>query len=461
MQNKKKYQMDMCHGALAGQIFRYSLPVIGANIMALMFHAADLIVLGQFAPAEIKTAATASVGASAALNVMLLVFFNGFGAGVNAITARYVGAKDDQKVTRIVHTSIACGIVCGLIVAALGVFFAPTALRIMGTPEDVIGKAAIYLRICSIGLPFTVLYVIGAAILRAVGDTRRPLYFIITAGIVNVLLNLFFVIVCRMDSAGVALATKISNVLSALLVLQALCRFDGPIRLYFRKIRFHWQSLKEVLWIGIPAGIQGSLYNISNLFIQSSVNSLGSFAMAGYASAQSMEGMANVASAAYYQSAMSFTGQNLGGKKFKRVIRSILICLGYAVGLSLVFCVFFHCFGKSLLGLYNPDPVVIGYGMERMRVMVSAYFLCGIADTITGALRGLGHSVKPTITTILGVCGIRIFWVLIIFPHYRSLRCLAFSYPVSWALTGLVNGMILFFVCRKMLRLARERKHLK
>lgn len=459
MRNDRKYHIDMCHGSLFSQIFHFSLPLMSANIMALMFHAADLIVLGQFASAEIRTAATAAVGATAALNILLLIFFFGFSGGVNSIAARYVGAKDHQKVSLTVHTSIALGIYGGIIFTLLGLFLARRALLWMATPPDVLDRATIYLQICSVGLPFSVLYSIGSAILRAVGDTRRPLNYIMIAGAVNVVLNLFFVIVFKMDAAGVALATNISNVLSAVLVLRAIHLSDASIKLEFKKLHLHWETLKEVLWIGIPAGIQGALYTISNLVIQSSVNSLGSSVMAGNAASQSLGGMANVASSAYYQTSMSFTGQNLGGRKYKRVIRSIFICLFYTTVFSMLCGGVFLLAGKPLLGLYSSDPEVIKSGWERLVIMMSTFFLCAIMDTISGSLRGLGHSVKPTVTTILGACGLRIAWVVLVFPHFRTLSCLVVSYPVSWILTALVNGIILFWVCRQMLRSARNNMH--
>ena len=456
MDKKKKYQINMCHGSLFRQIFHFSLPLMGANVMVLMFHAADLIVLGQFASESVRTVATAAVGTTTALHTLLLIFFSGFCAGVNSITARYVGARDHKKVSRTVHTSIALGIAAGIVIALLGVLFSRTALQWMSTPADVLDKATIYLQIFSIGLPFTGLYLIGSAILRAVGDTRSPLFFIIIGGVVNVILNLIFVSVFKMDAAGVAIATKISSILSAVLVLRTLHRSPGAIRLVFSKIRLHADMLKEVLWIGVPAGIQSALYSISNIFIQSSVNSLGSAAMAGNAASQSLEGMANIACGAYYQTSMSFAGQNYGGKKYKRVIRSIWVCLFYTIAFSVLCGGLFLVTGRFFLGLYNPDPTVINWGMERLVVMMCSFFLCCIMDTITGSLRGLGHSVKPTVTTIMGVCVLRIFWVFTIFPQYRTLQCLMISYPVSWLLTGLVNGVILFFVCRKMLLDARD-----
>lgn len=448
----KKYQMDMCHGSLYSQIFRFSLPLMGANLMNIMFHAADLIILGQFTTGKTRMAATAAVGSTSALNILLLLFFLGFSAGVNAVTARYVGAKDHKRVARSVHTSIAMGVYGGIIVALLGVLLSRSVLRLMGTPDDVLGKATIYLQICSVGLPFLVLFNIGSAILRSVGDTKRPLLYITLAGVVNVLLNIFFVVVCKMDAAGVALATKTSNILAAALIIRTLCHAEGPLRLNLKRLSMHWATLKDILWIGIPAGIQGAMYNISNIFIQSSVNSLGSCVMAGNAASQSLEGMATIANGAYYQTSMSFTGQNLGGRKYKRIIQSILICLLYATAFTMLLGGAFIVFGKPLLGLYNPDPDVIRNGMQRFVIMMSTFFIGAIMDTISGSLRGLGHSVAPTITTIMGACVLRIVWVLTVFPQYRTMHSLMISYPISWILTGGINGLILFFICRKMMR---------
>jgi Na+-driven multidrug efflux pump len=324
------------------------------------------------------------------------------------------------------------------------------------TPMNVYDQAVEYMRIYFIGIPFCSLYNFAAAPIRSIGDSRTPMLILLFSGVVNVLLNLFFVSVCKMDAAGVAIATKISSVISAVLVLRTLHNSDGAIRLVFKKIRFHWKMLKEVLWIGIPAGLQGALYVVSNLFIQSSVNSLGSAAMAGNAASQSLEGVANIASTAYYQSAMSFTGQNLGGKKYKRIIRSILVCLFYAVTFSIVCGIVFLAAGRTMLGWYNPDATVVAWGMERFVIMMSSFFLCGIMDTISGALRGLGHSIKPMLTTIICACGLRIAWVFVVFPHFGTLRSLAVSYPTSWIMTGLINGLILLWVCRKMLQKARS-----
>ena len=447
-----KYRMDMCHGSLFKQIFSFSLPLMGTNFMSLLFHASDLVVLGQFASPEIRTAATAAVGATTALYTLLVIFFAGFSAGVNAVAAKYIGAGNNEKVAQTLHSSMAIALYGGIIFAILGVLFSKTALLWMGTPEDVIDKATIYLQIYCIGTPFAVLYMNGAAILRAIGDTKRPLYFIIAAGIVNVLLNLFFVTVFKWDAAGVALATKISNVVSAALICRVLCQAEGAIRLNWRKLYFHWETLKEVLWIGVPAGFQGALYTVSNVLIQSSVNSLGSAAMSGNAAVQTLEGIINVPSNAYYQTAMSFTGQNLGGKQYGRVVRSTLVCLLYTAAILFVCGLIVVIFGRQLIGMFNPDPQAVNWGMERLVIMMSTYFLCGISDSIAGALRGIGYSISTTITTIMGACVLRVVWVFAVFPHYRTLKSLVISYPISWTLIALCNGVILYFACRKLFR---------
>ena len=450
MGNNSNYRIDMCRGSLFKQIFSFSLPLMGTNLMSLLFHASDLVVLGQFASPEVRTAATAAVGATSALYTLFIIFFAGFSAGVNAIAAKYIGAGNNEKVAQTVHSSMALGLYGGIIFAVLGILFSRSALLAMGTPEDVIDKATIYLQIYSIGIPFAVLYMNGAAILRAIGDTKRPLYFIIAAGIVNILLNLLFVTVFKWDAAGVALATKISNALSAILVCRVLCQAEGAIHLDWRKLRFHWETLKEVLWIGVPAGFQGALYTISNVLIQSSVNSLGSAAMAGNAAVQTLEGIINVPSSAYYQTAMSFTGQNLGGRKYGRVVKSTLVCLLYSVASLIVCGALFIIFGRQLVGMFNPDPHVVSWGMERLVIMMGTYFLCGISDSIAGALRGLGYSVSTTFTTIMGTCVLRVFWVFAIFPEYKTLSSLIISYPISWTLIALCNGVILYFACRKL-----------
>lgn len=453
----KKYQIDMCHGPLFSQIVRFSLPLMATTMLSLLFHAADLVVLGQFAPSE----SMGAVGATSSLIVLQLIFFYGLSAGVNVLVARYIGAKDPVNTSRTVHTAIALALAAGVAVAIVGIATAGPVLRLMDTPAEVLDGAIIYLAINALGAPAVICYSFGSAILRAMGDTKRPLIYITVAGVVNVLLNLFFVIVFHWDVAGVAIATKLSNLISAILVLRALNQTDGATRLIWRKIRFHAGAMKEILIQGVPAGIQGSMFSIANVIIQSSVNSFGWQAVAGNTAAVSLEAIINVASSAYYQTAISFTGQNSGGKKHKRIIRSIWYCIGC--------CVFFALLGgwstcltsHFWLGLYNPDPEVIRWGALRMNVMMTTYFLCGIMDVIAGSLRGLGHSVLPTVTTLIGVCGGRLIWIFFIFrlfPEHLQWQALLAVYPVSWTLVIFVNGGILFHVCRKMLYQASHQR---
>lgn len=456
----KKNRLDMCHGPLAGPIFRFTLPIIAANVITLLFHTADLIVLGQFADPSIRALAAAAVGATSTLNILLVCFFMGFSTGVNAITARYIGAKDHRKVSESVHTAMAVALYGGVIFALLGVILARSMLVMLDTPPEVLDRAVTYFRIISLGSPFLILYSVGSAILRSIGDTRRPFIFIILAGFVNVILNIFFVTVLDMDAAGVALATKIANLISALLVLNTLRKSHEIIRLDLKKLRFHWETLKEILWIGIPAAFNSTFFHISNLFVQSAINSLGALAMAGNVASLSLESIANISSTGFYQAAMTFVGQNLGAKKYKRVIRVIMICVAGAVTFSVVNCTVAIIFRRPLLALYNPDPVVINWALERFMIMMFFNFLICGSDAITGALRGLGESIRPAIISCIGVCGFRIFWVTMVFPDYGTMRALLISYPISWGITLAGNGLLLLYICRRMLQQARNSREL-
>ncbi|MBO5724954.1 MAG: polysaccharide biosynthesis C-terminal domain-containing protein, partial [Lentisphaeria bacterium] len=317
----------------------------------------------------------------------------------------------------------------------------------------------LYMWIFCIGSPCLITYNFGSAILRATGDTKRPLIYMIIAGILNVLLNLFFVLVCKMDVAGVAIATKFSNLVAAALVLRALMKANDDTRLIWKKVRIYWKNFLDILRMGIPAGIQGSLFSISNVIIQSSVNSFGWVAIAGSTAVQSLEGMAHVACSSYYFSAISFTGQNYGAKKYKRILRSIFICIFCTVVASLLLGGGFFLFGKQLIHIYNPDPEVIRWGLVRARILLTTYFLCGVMEVVTASLRGLGYSMGPTIVTLLGVCVFRVLWVWVIFPmDPTSLTLLLISYPISWVLVAVINGLMLYLVCKKMFRMVVQDK---
>ncbi len=446
MSKSKKFQIDMCNGPLFSKIVRFSLPLMATNVLQLLFHAADLIVLGRFAPAE----AMAAVGATSGLAILSINIFLGLATGVNVLVARYIGARDAKRVSNTVHTAVSVALYWGVVMTFISLILSKPLLRLMGTPENILDDAAIYLWICALGLPALIFYNFGSAVLRALGDTRRPLIYMAIAGVVNVLLNLFFVTVCSMDVGGVALATKISNVLSAFLVARTLMNANDSSRLVWKKVHLHWESLKEMLKVGLPAGIQGSLFSISNITIQSSVNSFGWQAIAGNTAAMSLEGIVYVASSSYYYTAISFTGQNHGAGKLDRIIKSIFYCIICTVVTTAAMSGTCLLFGNELLRFYNPDANVIEWGLLRMKILFSTYFMCGVMDALSGSLRGLGHSLKPMLVIMLGVCGLRIFWVFSIFPLHRTMTSLMISYPVSWMLVCSINGAILWYICRRM-----------
>ena len=450
-----KYQMDMTHGPLLSKIVIFSIPLMFSYILQMLFNTADLIVVGRFGSAD----ALAAVGATTGLTHLVLNVFFGLSVGVNVLTARYFGAKDRKNISDTVHTAAAVSLYGGVIMAAIGILVSRQVLELMATPAAILDKSAFYMRLYCAGIPFIVLYNFGSSVLRAQGDTRRPLFFMILAGILNVLLNLFFVLVCRMDSDGVALATLIANIFSAIPVVAVQLRSPGPSRLVWKKIRLHGSIFRDMVKIGLPAGIQGSSYSISSVIIQSAINTFGAAAIAGNTAAYSLEGLVLVASESFYYTGITFLGQNHGAKKYKRILRCIFWCLTCSTVISLV--AGFGCWlaGPELLGIYNSDPEVIKWGMIRVKILFSMYFLNGLMDALSGVLRGLGHSLKPTVVIILGACGFRVLWVLWIFPHYRTMENLMISYPVSWALVSVINGAILFYVCRRMFREAAQGLH--
>ena len=450
MASFKKNKIDMTRGPLFSKMVIFTIPLMLTNLMQLLFHSADLIVIGQFAQSE----ALAAVGASGGLTALVLNIFFGLATGINVLVARYTGANDPERVSKNVHTAAAIAFYWGIAMAIIGIIISRPMLKLMATPENILDKATLYMWIYCAGIPFIIFYNFGSAILRATGDTKRPMIFMLIAGVINVLLNLFFVLVFKWDVAGVAFATQISNGVSAYLVYKVLIQSDEAIRLVIKKVKIHKESLIETLKIGLPAAIQGACFSISNITIQSSINSFGWQAIAGNTAATSIEGLIYVTCAAWFYTAISFTGQNHGAKQYKRITKSIFYCLFSTMAAGLILGMSFLIFGKELLGIYNPDPEIISWGMLRLKIIAPTYFLCGIMETISGSLRGLGHSVKPMLITIFGVCVFRIFWVLCIFPFNRTISTLAVSYPVSWSLVSAVNGLILYLICKKMFRKA-------
>jgi len=366
------------------------------------------------------------------------------------LVARYYGAKAEEEVSQTVHTSMIISIAGGILLAVIGIILARPLLLLMDTPENVIGHSVVYMRIYFLGMPVMLLFNFGSAILRAIGDTRRPLFYLIIAGVINVCLNLVFVICFHMGVAGVALATVIAQCVSTTLILRCLLMSEGCFQVRMDKLHLNLDKLKKISAIGLPAGIQGSLFSISNVLIQSSVNSFGAVAMAGNTAGANVEGFVYTAMNSVHQTAVSFTGQNLGGRRYDRINKILLECLLFVTVIGLVLGNGAYLFGNQILSLYSPDQEVIAYGLQRMSVICTFYCLCGIMDVLVGSIRGLGYAVMPMIVSLLGACVFRVIWIFTVFQWNRTLHTLYVSYPVSWALTAIVH-VICFLAVRRRL----------
>lgn len=430
------------------KILMFSIPLMFSSVLQILFNAADIVVVGKF----VGDTALAAVGSNSALINLVTNLFIGLSIGANVIVARYFGGKQDENTSIAVHTSIALGFISGIILTLIGIIGAPFFLRIMLTPEDVLPQAVLYLRILFAGITSMMLYNFGSAVLRAVGDTKRPLYFLLLAGTINVILNLFFVIVLKMSVAGVALATILSQALSCVLVLWCLTKEDSAIKLNFKKIRINKIKFIQILKIGLPAGFQGVVFALSNTVIQSSVNSFGSVVMAGSAAAQNVEGIVYFAMNSFYQASISFTSQCYGAKKFARINRVLamsLLCVvaaGLICGHGLLFS------GYRILGIFSSNSQVIVAGMNRLSVILSTYFLCGIMDVLVGALRGIGYSVLPMVVSLVGSCLLRLLWLATVFQmeRFHTTTTVYLSYPISWAITLSVHAVCFAVLRRKL-----------
>ena len=442
---KKSYEMDMCSGPLLGKILVYAIPLMLSGILQLLFNAADVIVVGRFAGHE----SLAAVGSTSALINLLINVFIGLSIGANVLVAQYFGAGKEKEVQDTVHTAITISLICGLALVFLGIFAAGPLLKIMGTPDDVLEKAILYMRVYFTGMPVLMLYDFGAAILRAVGDTKRPLYFLIAAGVVNVILNLGFVILLHMGVAGVALATVLSQCISAVLVCRCLMKSDSAYRLDLSRLGVRWRTLKRIAQIGLPAGFQGAVFSVSNVLIQSSINAFDSVAMAGSTASANLEGFVYNAMNAVHQTNLSFTSQNLGGGKFERINRILLLCLGVVTVVGVVMGGGFVLLGPQLLRIYSSDPEVIRFGMVRLTIICGMYFICGWMDVLVGSLRGLGSSVIPMFVSLAGACGLRIVWIFTVFQWHHSLNVLYLSYPVTWVVTAAAHLICFMMIRRK------------
>lgn len=437
----------MTTGPLFGKIVCFAIPLIFSNMLQILFNAADVAVVGQFAGSE----ALAAVGANTAVIFLLTNLFIGISMGSNIAVARHLGEKDEEAASRAVHTSIAVALVSGFCLIGVGWFAARPFLTWMNTPSDSLELAILYMKIYFAGMPSIMLYQFGSAILRAIGDTRRPMIYLTFAGGVNIVLNLVFVICFQMSVAGVALATIISQTISAILILRSLMRADGCYRLSWNSLCFDRRELSLMVRIGLPAGMQSCLFSISNVMIQSSINSFGYLAVAGSTAASNVENFCNMASSAIFQTAMSFTGQNYGARRYDRILHVFLITVGLGVAVLGLMGLGCYWFGPFFLSLFTNDPQVIPYGMVRMAKICALEAIVPFMDIAVGPLRGMGKSLQPMLAAVLCICGVRILYLYTVFAAYPTLEVLYASYPITWALSGVVTTFLFFYYYRKLI----------
>lgn len=449
-----KYEIDMCNGSIMDKLIAFSLPLMLSGILQLLFNAVDLIVVGKFSGSE----ALAAVGATTALINVFINLFIGVSLGANVLAARFYASGREKEMSETVHTAIAFALISGIVMIFVGLGCSRGALELMDTPANVIGQSTLYMRIYFLGMPFFMLYNYGAAILRAVGDTKRPLYFLVISGVLNTGLNLFLVIVFGLGVAGVAIATVLAQMVSCILVLRCLYRSEGSYQLHFSRLAIKGIYLKQIFQVGIPAGIQSTVITFSNVLLQSSVNSFGSIAMAGYTAANNIFGFLYVSVNSITQTCMSFTSQNYGVGKRKRMDRVLINCMILSIVVTLLLGGGACIFGEQLLHIYATDPQVIACGKEILFYTTATYFLCGLMDLFPGALRGMGHSMVPMILSVIGTVGTRIFWIYRVFPYHRSLKVLFISYPASWLLTIVMQVICFLLVREKVHRGMRTRE---
>lgn len=443
---KNRFEIDMCNGSIMNKLISFSIPLMISGILQLAFNAVDIVVVGRFSGSE----SLAAVGSTTALINVFTNLFIGISLGANVLAARFYAAGREKEMSETVHTAITFAIISGVVMALVGLFFSRGALELMGTPDNVINLSTLYMKIYFLGMPFFMLYNYGAAILRAVGDTKRPLLFLIVAGVINACLNLLLVIAFHLGVAGVAIATVTAQFVSCVLVLRCLYKSDSSYQLRFSKLMIKKVYLGQIFQVGIPAGIQSTVINFSNVLLQSSVNSFGSVAMAGYTAANNIFGFLYASINAVTQACMSFTSQNYGVGKWKRMDRVLFDCIILSVAVMLTLGGGMYFFGPEVLKIYTTNPRVISCGMEVLTYTTLTYFLCGIMDLLPGALRGMGYSSVPMILSIIGTVGTRIVWIFGIFPNHRSLDILFISYPVSWMITIVLQVICFYFVRRKV-----------
>lgn len=452
---KIRFEMDMTDGHFFKKIVIFCIPLMFTGILQLLYNAADLIIVGKFSGVP---NALGAVGSTSALINLIVNLFMGLSVGTNVLCARCFAAKDSDKLSRVIHTSITMSVLCGLVLGIIGFIFAYDFLWLMKSDDDVIDLATVYLKIYFIGMPFNMLYNFAAGILRGVGDTKRPLIFLSVAGIINFFLNIFFVVVCKMDVDGVAIATVMSQVISCILIMICLIRTKEMYKFSFKKIKISGKELVEMTKIGLPAGIQGSIFSISNVIIQTSVNQFGEIVVNGNAAAQSIEGFVYTAMNSVYHAALAFVGQNMGANKPYNVSKITLYCLLFVTMVGVSFGGTLFLLGRYVSSIYTSVPEEIAISIIRLHYLCLPYFLCGIMDVMVGILRGLGYSILPMIVSILGVCGFRILWIYLIFynltdfTNSADLHYLYISYPISWIITFAIHYLTYIILYKKKMK---------
>ncbi|MBR1537752.1 MAG: MATE family efflux transporter [Treponema sp.] len=443
-----KNKIDMTTGAIFPKLVRFALPLILSSILQLLFNAADIVVVGRYAGDN----SLAAVGSTSSMVNLLVNFFIGLGVGCNVVAANFLGAGKKEELNKTVHTTMILSVIGGIILTFIGITFSRQILILMASPKEVLPLSTLYLKVFFAGVTATVVYNFGAALLRAKGDTKRPLYILLVAGVINVVLNLIFVICFNMDVAGVAFATVLSQVFAAICVIVILTHEDEEFRLDFKKLRIDNAILLRIIKIGLPAGFQGMLFSFSNMVIQSSVNSFGATFVAGNSAAQSIEGFIYISMNSFAQATLTFAGQNMGAHKFDRIKKvvgiaeGIVICVGLFMGLSALF------FGRSLLGIYSSNPEVIDAGMLRLKIILMTYFTCGMMDSMASAIRGVGHSIMPMIVTMVGACGLRMVYLFTFFriERFHTFQSIFYSYPLSWVVTFSFLTISFIWIMRKL-----------
>lgn len=445
---KKQYEMDMCSGSILKKMLLFALPLMLSSILQLLFNAADIVVVGKFAGDN----ALAAVGSNTALINLLTNLFVGFSIGANVTAARYYGAKCNKDLEETVHTAITMSLISGLLLTIVGIIGAKQFLIWMQTPKEVLPLATLYLHIYFIGMIPNMVYNFGSALLRSVGDTRRPLYYLTFAGCINIILNIVTVVLLHWDVAGVAIATVISETISACLVLRCMRKEQGVMHLQWNKLHIHRGKMIQIMKIGIPAGFQGVVFALSNVVIQSSVNLFGNIVVAGNSAASNIEGFVYMAMNAFYQATISFTSQNFGAGKYHRINRILLTGQGCVIVVGLILGNAAVLFGEPLLQVYSSSSEVITAGMKRLHIISATYALCGMMDVMVGALRGLNYSVLPMVVSLIGACGLRLVWIATVFqiPELHTVQIVYLSYPITWIITLSAHIVCYCFIKRHL-----------